>query len=158
MPQTSWRLGQIQQRDWIDSWKFWYRHYDPTAQLELSAPSGVVGLRITSVRTETSYIDFADQDDNNTGSIAYYHPNNSMQFKTNDLERMRIDSQGKIGIGTETPAAPLDVTSTTGGVIMPRMTTTEMNAVAIPSNGEMIYNTTENKFYGHVDGSWVALH
>ena len=75
-----------------------------------------------------------------------------------DNEVMRIDSDGNVGIGTNSPASPLEVASTTGGVIMPRMTTTQMNAISSPTDGEMIYNTTENKFYGRANGAWTALH
>ena len=70
----------------------------------------------------------------------------------------RVNANGNVGIGVEVPAAPLDVVSTVGGVIMPRMTTTEMNAIATPSNGEMIYNTSSGKFAGYAGGSWTALH
>lgn len=71
---------------------------------------------------------------------------------------LNIIQNGNVGIGVDTPSAPLTVTSTTGGVIMPRMTTTQMNAISSPANGEMIYNTTANKFYGYANGAWVALH
>ena len=27
-----------------------------------------------------------------------------------------------------------------------------------PQNGDMIYNTTSNKFWGYANGAWVALH
>ena len=73
-------------------------------------------------------------------------------------DRMIIDNAGNVGIGTTSPSAPLEVTSTTGGVIMPRMTTTQMNAISSPTDGEMIYNTTANKFYGRANGAWVAFH
>ena len=69
-----------------------------------------------------------------------------------------VGINGKVGIGETVPSAPLTVTSTTGGVLMPRMTTTQMNAISSPANGEMIYNTTANKFYGYAGGAWVALH
>lgn len=64
---------------------------------------------------------------------------------------------GNVGIGTSTPAASavLDVTSTTGGALMPRMTTTERNAISSPATGLEIFNTTvgEKQFY---DGTrWV---
>ena len=64
----------------------------------------------------------------------------------------------RVGINTKTPGSPLEVNSTAGGVILPRLTNTQMNAVASPTNGEMIYNTTDNKFYGYANGAWVALH
>ena len=90
----------------------------------------------------------------NAGSLNFYSASSS----TNTTERMRIDSNGNVGIGTTSPSAPLEVSSTTGGVIMPRMTTTQMNAISSPTDGEMIYNTTENKFYGRANGAWTALH
>lgn len=77
---------------------------------------------------------------------------------SNAAEAMRIDNAGLVGIGTSAPSAPLEVSSTTGGVIMPRMTTTQKNAISSPTNGEMVYDTTDNKFYGYANGSWVAFH
>jgi hypothetical protein len=73
-------------------------------------------------------------------------------------EVLVVGINGNVGIGETVPSAPLTVTSTTGGVLMPRMTTTQMNAISSPANGEMIYNTTANKFYGYAGGAWVALH
>lgn len=50
----------------------------------------------------------------------------------------------KIAIGTTTPdsSAIADFTSTTQGVLMPRMTTTQRNAISTPANGLEIYNTS----------------
>ncbi len=67
---------------------------------------------------------------------------------------------GNLAIGTTSPAvsAALEVSSTTGGILLPRLTTTEMNAISSPVAGLMIFNTTDNKFYGYDGTSWVALH
>jgi hypothetical protein len=70
--------------------------------------------------------------------------NNALTFGTNNTERLRIDSAGNVGIGTSAPdaSAILDAQSTTKGVRMPNMTTTEKNAIASPAAGLMVYDTT----------------
>jgi hypothetical protein len=65
---------------------------------------------------------------------------------------------GNVGIGTVSPSAPLEVASTTGGVIMPRMNTTQRTAISSPTPGEMVYDTDLNKFYGYTSSGWTALH
>ncbi len=49
------------------------------------------------------------------------------------------------------------VNTTTGAFSPPRMTTTQRDAVASPSNGMMIYNTSTDKFNVYQAGGWVAL-
>jgi len=67
---------------------------------------------------------------------------------------------GKVGIGNITPAASaaLDVTSTTAGVLFPRMTGTQRDAIASPANGLVLYNTTTDKLQVRAGGAWVDLH
>jgi len=76
------------------------------------------------------------------------------------VERMRITSAGRVGIGTSSPnaSALLDVDSTTGGILFPRMTTTQRDAIGSPANGLVIYNTTDDKLQVRAGGSWVDLH
>jgi len=64
--------------------------------------------------------------------------------------------QGNVGIGTSNPTRPLQVDSTAGGVLLPRLTNAQESA-STPSNGEIIYNTSTNKFRGYENGSWVDL-
>jgi hypothetical protein len=51
----------------------------------------------------------------------------------------------QVGIGTTTPdpSSVLDVQSTTQGFLPPRMTTTQLNAIANPAEGLIAYNTDD---------------
>jgi hypothetical protein len=53
---------------------------------------------------------------------------------------------GNVGIGTATPdaSAALDITSTTKGLLIPRMTTGERDLITTPATGLTIYNITTN--------------
>src|SRR5690606_33716610 len=55
-------------------------------------------------------------------------------------------SQG-VTIGSNTPPDPsatLDIQSNNGGLLYPRLTTAQRNAISVPANGLTIYNTTTN--------------
>lgn len=77
---------------------------------------------------------------------------------TNNTEKMRVTSAGNIGIGTAAPAATaiLDVTSTTTGLLVPRMTTAQRNAIVSPGESLLIYNTDSHCFESYYNG-WVSF-
>ena len=56
----------------------------------------------TGGTTDHCSINFGDSGDGDIGEIRYTHSSDSMQFDTNNLERMRIDSSGKVMINTTT--------------------------------------------------------
>jgi hypothetical protein len=57
-----------------------------------------------------------------------------------------IAQTGSVGIGTPTPnaSAALDIQHTSKGVLVPRMTMVQRNAIVSPANGLMIYQTDNN--------------
>jgi hypothetical protein len=73
--------------------------------------------------------------------------------------RMIIDTNGNIGIGTNTPNASslLDLTSTSKGFLPPRMTTTQKNAISTPATGLMLYDTTLNKLCVYTGAAWETI-
>jgi hypothetical protein len=66
---------------------------------------------------------------------------------------------GALSIGTITAnaAALLDLTSTTRGLLLPRMTTAQRDAIVAPPDGLLIYNTSLTAFQGRAGGAWVSL-
>ena len=79
-----------------------------------------------------------------TNNIALSFRTNTANAEDSTTEAMRITSAGNVGIGTSSPdaSAILDAQSTTKGVRMPNMTTTQKNAIASPAAGLMVYDTT----------------
>jgi hypothetical protein len=72
-----------------------------------------------------------------------------------------IRSTDNIGIGTATPAnsALVDLSSTTKGFLLPRMTQAQILAISSPDDGLQVYCTTDGKLYIYVAlmGQWKEL-
>lgn len=60
-----------------------------------------------------------------------------------------------IGTGSTPTFAGITLTSTTHALTVPRMTSTQRDALT-PAKGMVIYNTTTDKFQGY-DGAWTNL-
>lgn len=43
------------------------------------------------------------------------------------------------------------------GILVPQLTTKQQGEIQSPVNGQIIYNTTLNKFQGYENGAWVNL-
>ena len=72
-------------------------------------------------------------------------------------ELMRIQSDGRVGIGTENPeeSALLDLNSTSKGFLPPRMTHAERDAITSPATGLFIYQTDNIAgFYNYNGTEW----
>ncbi len=65
----------------------------------------------------------------------------------------------QVGINTTTPdpSSILDITSTTGGMLTPRLTTAERDLIVSPASGLLLYNTDEMAFNYYDNGSWQRL-
>ncbi len=51
----------------------------------------------------------------------------------------------------------LEMRTTSKGLLIPRMTSTERNAINSPATGLMVYNTSTNSFNYYNGGSWIAV-
>ena len=70
------------------------------------------------------------------------------------------NTTGNVGIGTSSPttSAILDLSSTTQGVLVPRMTAAQKNAISSPTTGLLIFQTdAPSDFYYYNGSSWMSL-
>lgn len=67
------------------------------------------------------------------------------------------EANNRLGLGTASPNASsvLDLTSTTGSLLLPRMTTTQRDALTA-ANGMVVYNSTVNEVQAREGGAWVG--
>jgi hypothetical protein len=97
----------------------------PLKALHVKSTGAVLRLETTAT-TGSNYIDFNDADENKAfiglgsggdDSLSVWNvKNDTVRIATNNTERMRIDSSGKVGIGTTSPSSifhcrPLDETN-----------------------------------------------
>jgi hypothetical protein len=68
-----------------------------------------------------------------------------------------INSEGSVGIGTATPnnSAAIDISSSTKGLLPPRMTQAQIGAILSPADGLIVYSTTDQKLYTFVSSANV---
>src|SRR5207342_1645808 len=73
----------------------------------------------------------------------------------NSFSQNTFPSSGATGIGTTSPAASslLEVKSTTKGVLIPRMTFVQRNAITSPATGLLIYQTNGTPGFYYFDGA-----
>jgi hypothetical protein len=76
-----------------------------------SSPS----IQFLSANTQNQSINFGDPQSNKIGAVTYAHSTDSLFFKVNDSERMRLDSSGRLGLGTSIPDSTLTVGTLSGG-------------------------------------------
>jgi hypothetical protein len=116
---------------------------------QAGAGDAVMSWILTGATTWSSGI---DNSDNDSWKLS---PSSDLSAYT-----IRASTAGGVMIGQSTPnaSAALEVASTTGGILFPRVTTTQRDAFTATVDGLVIYNTTSNKLQVRAGGSWVDLH
>jgi len=109
------------------------------SQLEFEVADGATS------RATISFVRTAD----NAGVLAFGMRHTS----SGATEKMRIQSDGKVGIGVTDPDCELEV-SGTGAMSVPSGTTAQRPTAR---NGMLRYNTTKDGMEMYVDGSWAVI-
>jgi hypothetical protein len=86
--------------------------FDGRGWIRAQHPAGDAVVAVVAGNTTgVSQINFGDTGAEDIGAVTYNHSSNSLAFRTNNSDRMRIDSSGNVGIG-KTPTTALDVNGT----------------------------------------------
>lgn len=66
---------------------------------------------------------------------------------------------GSVGINTDQPhaSAVLDIKSTTKGLLIPRVTSSERVSIAEPANGLLVYDINSNSFWSFKNSLWIEI-
>jgi hypothetical protein len=92
----------------------------------------------------------------NSEVISFFNSPNALDFGSS-LVRVRFQSQTVAINSLPDASAALTIASTTRGFLPPRMTTTQVNAIASPAEGLVVYSTTANALCLYNGSSWRKL-
>lgn len=117
-----------------------------------AATIGSIGVRYASFKDFSSIQFYRNS---GVGNIVFFTGTTS----ADGTEKARIDGSGNFGIGTSSPSASaiIDAQSTTKGVRMPNMTTTQKNAISSPAAGLIVFDTTLAKLCVYSGAAWQTI-
>jgi len=128
-----------------------------TADQILITNNGDGTVTISIPDTDVTGAELETLTDNSMGDALHRHSELSASDGDPDA-CVKVDSVGNVGVGTATPAvsAKLEIDSTTGALLLSRMTTAERDLLTAV-NGMILYNTTLSKVQVYEGGAWASV-
>jgi YD repeat-containing protein len=140
----------------------------PTERLHVQGAAGTDSYIFVEDTAANSYAGLKIKNDvqqwniqvNSSDRLEFRDVNNSTNFMTAEpglpAATIYADSSGHVGItGAPATSAALEIESTTGALLVPRMTQAQRTALTAV-NGMIVYDTTNNAFYFYENGAWVT--
>lgn len=145
----------------------------PDSLLEISSSSATDFLKLTSGGGPANPVKIIFEKSAAEQGIIEYNRNGDLEIYNSDGDGgvmlngrnsaagdLYVADGGNVGIGTTSPdsTALLDVSSTTKGVLFPRMTETQKNAISSPATGLIVYQTDATEgLYIYKSTGWTQI-
>ena len=125
----------------------------PNRSLEANSTQQVVAS-FKSTSTDSARISFSDANTTDDTKVTIGSTGDALKINTLGSERMRIDSSGRVGIGTSSPSKPLEITDATndgtGGVkISSYLPTLEMDDISGGGTSFILQQDGANTLFKH---------
>lgn len=119
--------------------------------IQFNASSNTGGSINRSVNDTNSVLEIKQHHASSTGNI--------VDFSNSTGIVSVVTRNGNIGIGSSTvnASAALEITSTSQGVLFPRMTTAQKNAISSPAAGLVVFDTTLSKLCIYTGAAWQTV-
>lgn len=122
-------------------------------------PTGWGGMYIESPDASTGK-PFYGYATNGSGKAFHWYDAATSSWRLYVLgEKFNVYADGRVGIGTTNPnsSAILDLNSINRGLLLPRMSTTQREAINAPAEGLLVYDNTLSKTYVYSSSDWETL-
>jgi hypothetical protein len=73
------------------------------------------------------------------------------------LDTLQVNHAVRVGTSTISPSSLMELSSTTRGLLIPRMTTAQRDAISAPATGLQIYNTSTSAFNYYTGAAWTTI-
>ena len=112
---------------------------------------------LNSANATTNQLSIGKVKGTTAGACAYYGASGTLSEETVGC---KWDATGKamvIGSNTINASAAFQVDSTTKGMLVPRLTVTQRDAIVTPSAGLIVYNTTDSQLNFYDGANWLPV-
>jgi hypothetical protein len=136
-------------------------YWNANGGVNIGADDGVTDFANFSIESLNFYangslkhqIGFKDANDD-----VFFHVNGSLPGRYFIIGSQTPISNEAISLQGDTLISKrLELSTTTDGFLMPRLTTAQMNAISTPDTHLLIFNTTLNALYRYNGSAWVAM-